>query len=109
MFYKPMRKSFMRNTTKRVLTGLIFCLLFAACTEIQLYERTKNIDNASWQKSQVPTFSFQVADTTSLYNVFVVVRHTNNYGYRNIWLNIGLQQEGDSMRYQPFELDLAGP
>ena len=104
-----MRKSFMRNTIIQVLAGLTCCLVFTACTEIQLYERTKNIDNASWQKSQVPTFSFQMADTTSLYNVYVVVRHTNSYGYRNIWLNIGLQQEGDSMRFQPFELDLAGP
>ena len=99
----------MRKMTTQVIAGLFFCLLLAACTEIQLYERTKNIDNASWQKSQVPTFSFQMTDTTTSYNVYVVVRHTNSYSYRNIWLNIGLQQEGDSMRYQPFELDLAGP
>ena len=104
-----MRKRAMVMMMKQVCTGLLICLLFAACTEIELYERTKNIDNASWQKSQVPSFSFQIKDTTSLYNVFVVVRHTNSYAYRNIWLNIGLQQEGDSMRYQPFELELAGP
>jgi gliding motility-associated lipoprotein GldH len=104
-----MRKRAMFTTMKQVAAGFAICLLLAACTEIQLYERTKNIDNASWQKSQVPDFSFQVKDTTTLYHVYVVIRHTHSYGYRNIWLNVGLQQEGDSMRYQPFELALAGP
>src|SRR6478736_6813564 len=104
-----MRKTEMVMMMKQVCTGLLICLLFAACTEIELYERTKNIDNASSQKSQLPSFIFQIKDTNILYIVLVVVRHTNSYIYRNIWLNIGLQQEGESMRDKPFELALAGP
>lgn len=41
------------------------------------------------------------------YNVYVVVRHTNQYAYRNIWLNVGVRQPGDSLHSQPFELELA--
>jgi gliding motility-associated lipoprotein GldH len=90
----------------------VFFSLFVfldSCTQVELYERMQNISNASWNNQQEPSFTFQVKDTVVPYNIYVVIRHTNNYAYRNIWLNIGLQQAGDTMRYQPFELQLAGP
>ncbi len=86
---------------------VVFCLFLYSCKQVELYERLKNIDKASWQKQQVADFNLDITDTISPYNVYVVIRHTNAYAYRNIWLNVGLQQAGDSMRYQSFELELA--
>ncbi|MES2646832.1 MAG: gliding motility lipoprotein GldH [Bacteroidota bacterium] len=77
------------------------------CEQVALYERLQNIEKAAWSEQQVPSFTFDITDTTINYNVYVVVRHTNTYSYRNIWLNIGLQQPGDTVRQQPFELQLA--
>jgi gliding motility-associated lipoprotein GldH len=36
-----------------------------------------------------------------------VLRHTDAYKYNNIWLNVGLQAPGDSMRYQKLNIELA--
>lgn len=89
---------------------IFFFLLITAlygCGHADLYERLQNIDKAAWSEQQVPSFTFDITDTAASYNVNVVVRHTNSYGYRNIWLNVGLQQPGDTIRHQPFELQLA--
>lgn len=79
----------------------------AGCKQVALYERLQNIPKAAWSEDKVPSFSFEITDTITAYNVFVVIRHTNQYPYRNIWLNVGLQQPGDTARHQHFELQLA--
>ena len=82
-------------------------LMLAGCTQVDLYERMVNIKNVKWSSTQVPSFQFEIKDTISPYNVYVVIRHTNKYAFRNIWLNVGVQQPGDSMKKQPFQIQLA--
>lgn len=92
----------------RLLIGILaltFCM--AGCREIELYERLRNINNSEWSGEDTLRYSFEIRDTLAAYNVFLVVRHTNLYPYRNIFLNVGLQQPGDSMRNQRFEVQLA--
>jgi len=88
---------------------LIAAMALASCGQVELYERLGNIPKAAWQSSYKPTFTFQITDTTSLYNVFVTVRHTNSYPYNNIWLESTLQLPGDSLVTQKLDLPLAGP
>ena len=90
-----------------VLSLLITTLLLCSCKQVELYERLTNIPGAQWQRSFVPTYKFDITDTTRYYSVFVVLRHSNSYPYRNIWLNVGIRNPQDSMRTQAFDLPLA--
>jgi gliding motility-associated lipoprotein GldH len=83
---------------------LVFCL--TACNQIELFEKNTPIPNLKWQNNFNATGVFNITDTTSLYNVFVVLRHTDAYAYNNIWLKIGLQAPGDSMKTQKINLSL---
>ena len=79
----------------------------SGCSQADLYQRTVNIEKAKWSSIQVPSFPFEIKDTITPYNIYVVIRHTNQYAYRNIWLNVSVQQPGDSIKKQPFEIQLA--
>lgn len=96
---------------KRFLIRFIFATAFltglTACQQNALYERLHNIPEAKWQRTFIPSFAFNISDTNAFYKVYVVVRHTNKYPYRNVWMNVGVQQPQDSMRVQQFELPLA--
>ena len=93
---------------RKAIPALALIISFlSSCTQVDLYERMVNIKNAKWSSTQIPSFAFQIKDTINPYNVYVVVRHTNQYAFRNIWVNVGVQQPGDSARKQPFELQLA--
>ncbi|MEO6546951.1 MAG: gliding motility lipoprotein GldH [Ferruginibacter sp.] len=79
-------------------------VLFTSCSTIDVFEKNTVIPDHRWQYNFQPTFDFTVSDTSVLYNIHVVIRHTYAYRYNNIWLNIGSQSPADSMRYQRFEL-----
>lgn len=81
-------------------------LWFTSCTKIDVFEKNTAIPGHKWPYSLQPTFDFNITDTTSQYNLYIVLRHTDAYRYNNIWLNIGSQALADTMRYQRFDLQL---
>jgi len=86
---------------------LILIAATASCNTIDLYEKTKAFPTHEWKSSEKPTFTFQVTDTTSLYDVFFVFRHTDAYNFNNLWVNITTIAPGDTARTQPLDLKLA--
>ncbi|MEO6730392.1 MAG: gliding motility lipoprotein GldH [Ferruginibacter sp.] len=81
-------------------------LWLAGCAKIEVFEKNSAIPGHKWHYSHQPSFGFTITDTASLYNLYIVLRHTDAYGYNNIWLNIGSQSPGDTVRYQRFDLQL---
>lgn len=94
------------NLKKFFLISLL-SLFFASCIEIGHYEKQAAIPSQKWFYTNVPQFTFHIDDTTSLYNVYVVLRHTDLYEYNNVWLRIGLKTPSDSFNYQNVNLTLA--
>lgn len=88
-----------------ILSAVIFSLLFiTSCAQLDVFEKSAAIPKNEWNYTFKPTFSFNIKDTTSEYNLYVVLRHRDAYKYNNIWLNIGTQSPADTMRYQRFDL-----
>ena len=81
--------------------------VFASCIKIDLFEKQATIPSQQWFYSNIPKFTFHIDDTTSLYNVYVILRHTDLYEYNNIWLRIGLKTPSDSFNYQNVNVLLA--
>ena len=93
---------------KKSLTGLlIFVSFIAACGTIDVFEKNESIPNHEWSSSLKPEIKFEISDTTSLYNIYVVVRHTDAFRYKNLWMNIYTQVPGDSLLKQRLDLLLA--
>jgi gliding motility-associated lipoprotein GldH len=85
---------------------ITYCLLLNSCTQIDVFEKNTVIPKYEWQQSFTAKGDFTISDTTSAYSIYLVLRHTDAYQYNNIWLNIGLQPPGDSMRIQKVNLVL---
>ena len=98
--------SFAKTTWMKFVIVCILVSCLTACNQIELFEKNIPIPNLKWQNNFNAIGVFNITDTTSLYNVFVVLRHTDAYAYNNIWLNIGLQTPGDSMKTQKLNLSL---
>ncbi len=98
---------FYKSTMGNKLKYLALLVFLYGCIEINLFEKQVPIEGQSWSRSYTPEFSFEIRDTVSLYNVYIVIRHTDLYGYNNLWLNIGRQAPGDSMRFEKYNFALA--
>lgn len=67
---------------------LLIVLGLSACQTIDVYEKTTAFPLHSWKNAEKPSFTFQISDTTSLYNIYFVLRHEDAYSYNNIWVNL---------------------
>ena len=96
------KRYWFRSTLIIIITSAIF----SSCKNIDLFEKNTNIPNLHWKNDFAAKGQFDIKDTLALYNVFIVLRHTDAYKYNNIWLNIGLQAAGDTMVTQKINLAL---
>jgi len=83
--------------------------LLPACDKVDVFEKNATIPQQSWSSNYKPeiTFTIQPEDTTSRYNIFIVIRHTDAYRYKNIWLNINTESPGGVVNNQHLNLQLA--
>jgi gliding motility-associated lipoprotein GldH len=82
------------------------CIILLACNHLDLFEKNTPIPGYEWKSDFAVNGSFSIADTTAAYILFIVLRHTDSYKYNNIWLNVGIQNPGDTMFYQKLDLQL---
>ena len=105
--------TFEKNIRLRILKQIRFWLLIAitsqliasSCTTIDLYEKTVPIPNHAWLNSFRPSFDFTIKDTSSLYQLFLVLRHDEKYNYNNIYLNLYVKAPGQDSTIK-FQRDL---
>lgn len=86
----------------------IACYLVSvpSCTRIDVFEKNVAIKKQAWESTVSPSISFSISDTTSLYNIYLVIRHTDAYNYNNIWLNI-VRSGPDTTYRQQVDIKLA--
>ena len=92
---------------KKFLFILTLSVCFASCIKIDLFEKQSQIPSQQWYYNNVPQFTFNIEDTSSLYDVYIVLRHTDLYEYNNIWLRVGSTAPSDTIHYQNINLKLA--
>lgn len=89
----------------RLLTLLL--LLSASCETIDLYERVEPVPGHAWNASFQPTFTFDIQDTTAPYQLYFIFRHSNRYGYNNIWFRLHRTEPNGRTSVVPYEVRLA--
>ena len=118
LFANPIWLNYNKNSTlflykffelKKVFYFLIsVSILFFSCTApVGVFEKNIPIPKQQWESSFRPEIVFNVKDTVSSYNIYIVVRHSDAYNFNNMWVNATVQQPGDSARSQRFNLLLA--
>ena len=96
------------NALIRSIFFLVPCALcLSTCTTVDLYEKTVSLPDHEWKSDNKPEFNFTITDTTSLYQAFFVMRHTEKYNYKNIWINLYSQPPGDTIHKASYEIELA--
>ena len=92
---------------KQVLLVSIICLLITACTTVDVFEKNVAIPGHEWKSSFKPEIIFEIKDSLAEYNIFAVIRHSDAYRYKNIWISVYTQSPGDTIKKQQLDLQLA--
>lgn len=96
---------------KRILFLLLPLLLgLQSCIQSPFYQKSYDLPGNNWRIDHKLAFSVDIVDTGIYYNMFLLLRHTNNYPYSNIWMKMAIKGPGDSVyRSVRIEVPLATP
>ena len=72
----------------------IIILVLASCNTVDLYEKTVAIPGHKWKSNFKPSFTFDIKDTSRMYQVFFVLRHNEKYSFNNIYINLAANLPG---------------
>lgn len=89
---------------------LLLFVLCAGCqfsTRLNVFEQQTAIPHERWDMRFRPVFAVNITDTTALYDIYVTLRHTNDYRYSNLWLLITTTFPNGKSIQQRVELPLA--
>jgi gliding motility-associated lipoprotein GldH len=82
---------------------------FSACQINQTFEKNVLVPDDKWDYNFKPTYQFTVSDTNSRYNLFINVRHLDEYAFMNMWVWVHLQQPDGKLTHQRIQIPLAEP
>jgi gliding motility-associated lipoprotein GldH len=69
-------------------TIIVTCISLASCNESLVYEVNNSLKGEVWSYADAQTFETEIKDTTINYDVFVNLRHSFHFDWRNVWINI---------------------
>ncbi len=93
---------------KKVLLAAVVCSLFLCCAKIDVFEKNVSFKKHAWQSIDKPQITLNISDTTSLYNLYIVLRHSDAYDFNNIWIKCTVIVPGDStLKSRDYNLPLA--
>ena len=94
---------------KRSLLFQAFILLLTACNwTTGVFEKNQSFNSHEWPSVVKPDIAFDINDTTALYNIYIVVRHTDAYHFNNLYIRATVKEPGDLQgRTGDYDLQLA--
>ncbi len=57
-----------------------------SCNSDIVYQETLKISNAKWNRNELAKFSFEIEDSLSKYDLYLMIRHAGNFPYKNLYL-----------------------
>lgn len=71
------------------------------------YEKSYSFDNRVWMYDDPRTFSFDIFDTSQIYNLILTVDHTDQFPYQNLYLKTLTKFPSDTIIEQSLSLEMA--
>ena len=86
-----------------------FCMgIIISCSHKNyIYEESKEITAEKWFYKDTLNYSFQIVDTTKIYNIYLELVHNTDYAYQNLYLKMHTQFPSGKRITQQVSFELA--
>ena len=94
---------------KRSLLVLAAFIGISACNwTTGVFEKNRIFNDHQWSSAIKPDIPFDISDTVSLYNIYIVLRHTDAYHFNNMFVRATVMEPGETKgRTGDYDLQLA--
>ena len=81
----------------------------AACDPAMVYDQFIRTEDGMWSWKDVGVFEVEIADTTSMHNIYIQVRHTVEYPLSNLYMFVHVKGPAGQQIKDTVNLVLAAP
>lgn len=92
---------------RRIITLMLAVALFTACDDKRIVDVFEPIADNNWEYIDTVNVDFTVEDTARSYNLYLNVRHSGNYAYRNLYVRMHLTNPAGERGTQIVSFELA--
>jgi gliding motility-associated lipoprotein GldH len=94
---------------KRSFLILAAMISFSACEwTTGVFEKNLSFREHEWPSSVKPDIAFDITDTVSSYNIYIVIRHTDAYHFNNMYVRVSVKEPGETqVKTGDYDLQLA--
>jgi|SRR5450432_305222 len=79
---------------KYFLAFLVFFSLTSCNWTTGVFEKNLTLPEHEWPATAKPDIAFTITDTVSLYNIYIVIRHTDAYHFNNMYVRATVKEPG---------------
>jgi gliding motility-associated lipoprotein GldH len=88
----------MKKHISLIILSLLSLICITACDPNRLYEVNTPVANEKWTYDDLKTFAIDVTDTTTKYNIYINMRHSFQFNWRNVYVQVGtVMPDGNKM------------
>ena len=103
-FYTVIRK----NVTKFALL-LLLPLVLAGCSETSRFSNFESLPAKGWAYGDTVSIAFPGVDSVMSGTLCVALRHNNDYGYSNLWMEVTVPVDGGDSVCDTVNITMADP
>jgi gliding motility-associated lipoprotein GldH len=87
--------------------GFFAAVLFTACNEGPIYQKSVNVENAEWKADFVPAFEIPISKPDRQYDIYLQLKATNDFRTQNLWMFYQIESpeghiQNDTIEYNLF-------
>lgn len=95
------------NSNRTVIAAAILAAATACVPSPDDYSDFRTLPDEGWAYTHHLTFTPEIADSASRGTMLVAVRHSGDFNYRNIWLEIAATMPDGTVRRDTIDIELA--
>lgn len=90
----------------KIILLLIMLMGLYSCGKQTVFEKYEKFENNTWNKSKILSFDVPIDNINKSYDVYVVVKNTDNYTYNNLYIGVYINTPAGDTRFKDYYIDL---
>ncbi len=83
------------------------CFLLVSCNGDLIFQQRAEISGSGWDYDSPLTYVFNISDTSELYDVFLDIEHSRDFGYQNLYTAVQTVSPGGDTLFQRISVNLS--
>ncbi|MBL0309150.1 MAG: gliding motility lipoprotein GldH [Bacteroidetes bacterium] len=77
-----------QNLLSRAIVPMFIGLMLISCEKNYILDENKILKDYKWEYADSKTFIAEIMDTTLQYDIYINLRHSADFEWRNVWVKI---------------------